>query len=117
MNLIPMPKMMRQTQEKIKKKTVAYNCDGMEARLAKAVCKLPYDKNGLPFTIHIDKGEEESYILDITNEAVVIEAPSVIGAFYAVQTLRQLLENEELYACYIEDTPDFGFRGFYHDVT
>ena len=117
MNLIPMPKMMRQTQEKIKKKTVAYNCDGLEARLAKAVCKLPYDKNGLPFTIHIDKGEEESYILDITNEAVVIEAPSVIGAFYAVQTLRQLLENEELYACYIEDTPAFGFRGFYHDVT
>lgn len=117
MKLIPMPKMLQQSREIITNKTVAYNCDGLEERLAKAVCKLPYDENGLPLTCHIGTGTEESYVMDITNDGIVIEAPSVVGAFYGVQTLRQLLENEKVYACHIEDAPDFGFRGFYHDVT
>ncbi len=117
MKLIPMPKMLQQTREKMINKTVAFNCDGLEERLAKAVRKLPYDENGLPLTFRIGTGTEESYILDISNEGVAVAAPSVVGAFYAVQTLRQILENKTVYACHIEDTPDFGFRGFYHDVT
>ena len=117
MKLIPMPKILRQSREKITNKTVAFDCDGLEERLAKSVRKLPYNENGLPLKFHIGTGTEESYVMDITNDGVTIEAPSVVGAFYAVQTLRQIFENEIVYDCHIEDTPDFGFRGFYHDVT
>ena len=117
MKLIPMPKMLQQTREKITNKTVAYNCDGLEERLTKAVRELPYNENGLPLTFHIGTGTEERYILDVSNDGVIIETPSVVGAFYGIQTLRQILENETVYACHIEDAPDFGFRGFYHDVT
>lgn len=37
--------------------------------------------------------------------------------FYAIQTLKQIFEQNEIPCCYIEDKPDFKYRGFYHDVT
>ena len=67
--------------------------------------------------LKIGTGSDESYTLDLTREGIVITADSTVGAFYAVQTLRQILQNETVYACHIEDAPDFSFRGFYHDVT
>ena len=117
MYLIPMPQILEKTQEIIENKTVYFDCAHMDTRLAKAIQKLPHSTNGLPLTVHIGEGTEERYTLDLTNAGVVITAPSVIGTFYGVQTLRQLLSNETVYACHIEDAPDFGFRGYYHDVT
>ena len=117
MKLIPMPRFIRQTREKITNKSVAFQDSGVDKRLAKAIAKLPAGANGLPLIIQIGGGEEESYTLDLTNSAIVITASAVVGAFYGVQTLRQILENEEVYACHIEDAPAFASRGFYHDVT
>lgn len=64
-------------------------------------------------------GEGESYVLDIGTEHAVIEGSGAAGAFYGIQSLRQLIfENgTELPCCTVEDAPDFGYRGFYQDIT
>ena len=63
-------------------------------------------------------GGEESYILDIAPTRLEIYSTSAQGAFYAIQTLRQLLAQGTKLPCMrIEDTPDFAYRGFYHDVS
>lgn len=70
----------------------------------------------------------EGYVLKITPKKVVIKAKSVIGMFYAVQTIRHLLpvevENEtkvkgfrlSVPACEIRDEPQFIYRGMHLDV-
>ena len=117
MHLIPMPQLFETTQERIENRTIRCDSTNMDVRLVKAIQKLPNSENGLPFMVHIGEGTQECYTLDLTNAGVVITAPSEVGAFYGVQTLRQLLSNETVYACHIEDAPDFAFRGYYHDVT
>ena len=117
MHLIPMPQLFETTQERIENRTIRCDSTNMDVRLVKAIQKLPNSENGLPFMVHIGEGTQECYTLDLTNAGVVITAPSEVGAFYGVQTLRQLLSNETVCACHIEDAPDFAFRGYYHDVT
>ena len=69
----------------------------------------------------------EGYILEITPERIEIRANSDKGAFYAVQTIRQLLpvdleaknnsEKEFVIQCLkIEDKPKFQYRGMHLDV-
>lgn len=63
--------------------------------------------------------KREGYRLAITGEGVRITGGSAAGVFYAVQTLRQLVEQGaggELHALDIEDWPDFEDRGVYYDV-
>ena len=117
MHLIPMPQIFKKTQEKIEKRTICFNGTHMDTRLVKAIEKLPYSADGLPLTVRAGEGTQERYTLDLTNTGVVINAPSAVGAFYGVQTLRQLLANETVCVCHVEDAPDFVFRGYYHDVT
>jgi hexosaminidase len=71
---------------------------------------------------------EEGYLLTITPKKIIIQAKSVPGLFYAVQTIRQLLpvevENQiiveglklSLPACEIKDEPRFVYRGMHLDV-
>ncbi len=69
----------------------------------------------------------ESYILDIEPSQIKIMASTDKGAFYAVQTLRQLLppsfengtcekNDVAIPAMYIEDSPEFPYRGMHLDV-
>ena len=66
---------------------------------------------------HGDYGE--GYRLTVSESAITIEADGAAGAFYAVQSLRQLLRENggAIPCCYIEDSPDLSYRGFYHDIT
>lgn len=70
----------------------------------------------------------EGYSLEVTQKGVVIKASDDRGAFYAVQTLRQLLdeqfENPNLISTYatiqalkITDQPRFSYRGMHLDVS
>ena len=72
---------------------------------------------------------DEGYILEVKTNAVVIRAKTAAGAFYAVQTLRQLFPPEfggtHSYgsvkwvapACLVQDAPRFAYRGMHLDVS
>lgn len=68
--------------------------------------------------------EAEGYHLNVTADKIVIKAADSAGAFYALQTLRQLCpidttENADsltVPACQIEDAPRFKRRAFMLDV-
>lgn len=75
------------------------------------------------------KLKPEGYLLAITPEGVTVTANDYNGAFYALQTMLQLLPTEvysgkdngakayELPAVTIEDYPRFGWRGMHLDVS
>lgn len=60
----------------------------------------------------------EGYRLDVTPDGVSIQAATAPGFFYAMQTLRQLMETAPeagIEAVTITDAPRFGWRGFMLD--
>jgi len=61
----------------------------------------------------------EAYEMAIGPDGVEICASADTGAYYAVQTLRDLvaLHGREIPACIIRDAPDFARRGVYHDCS
>ena len=63
----------------------------------------------------------EAYTIKVTAREVKISSPSSAGLFYAVQTLRQLIEgngNEAfLPEVEIEDWPSLAYRGFMMDMS
>jgi hexosaminidase len=61
----------------------------------------------------------EAYRLEISKERITITASADAGAYYAVQTLRDMLKycGRKLPCCVIEDGPDFPRRGIYHDCS
>ena len=75
-----------------------------------------------------DKMPGESYVLEVKPDKIVIRAAGAKGAFYALQTLRQLLppaiESDEykeevawtVPALSMTDEPRFGYRGLMVDV-
>lgn len=115
--LIPSVKTLEQKQGFLAKKTISFVPGVYDNRLCKALEKLPNDPAGTPLTIAISGCEGDGYSLQIREDAIAIEAESPAGAFYAIQTLRQLFRNEQIPCLYIQDKPDFAYRGFYHDVT
>ena len=82
-------------------------------------------KNSINFKIDTTISNEEGYQLKITPEEILITAKNSKGAFYAFQSLRQLLptdfekskESEFAIQCLeIKDAPQFGYRGMHLDV-
>lgn len=61
----------------------------------------------------------EGYKLTVDEKGVTICGDGPAGAFYAIQSLRQLIMDKgaAIPCCEIEDKPDFSYRGFYHDIT
>lgn len=83
------------------------------------------DENNIQinFTDHINGAElnqDEAYRLKITKDAVVIDAVTEKGVFWAKQTLNQLVESSKgkksIQCVEIIDYPAFRIRGFMHDV-
>lgn len=72
---------------------------------------------------------DEGYILEVKTNAVIIRAKTAAGAFYAVQTLRQIFPPEfggthsygsvkwVVPTCLIQDAPRFAYRGMHLDVS
>jgi hypothetical protein len=60
----------------------------------------------------------EAYCLAITPQGAIVRASSDAGAYYGVQTLRDLLAHgRTLSACTISDSPDFARRGLCLDCS
>ncbi|MFA5251308.1 MAG: glycoside hydrolase family 20 zincin-like fold domain-containing protein, partial [Phycisphaerae bacterium] len=62
---------------------------------------------------------DEAYRLIVTPDNITGCAKTDSGAYYALQTLRDLVSiyGKTLPACVIEDKPDFHRRGIYHDCS
>jgi len=131
MNLIPKVKLIELYDGFLKKKMICLPEKEMDGRLEAAVKKLPCDPNGVKLEVIIDNGsadcgvnvdvkvnnECEGYELHISEDLISIRASQPVGAFFAIQTLRQLFKEDQVPCLYIKDWPDFAYRGFYHDVT
>jgi hexosaminidase len=63
--------------------------------------------------------ESEAYMLDVTPQNIIIRASSASGAFYALQTIKQLfpIGFASIPAVHISDKPAFGWRGYMLDVS
>lgn len=115
--LIPAVKKLETTETPFCKKPLSFDPASVDPRVAKAIALLPTAKDGLPLTVTVRGEEGEGYTLSLDNDAACITAESNAGAFYAVQTLRQIYAQQEVPCLKIEDKPDFKYRGFYHDIT
>ena len=117
LNLIPSPKVVKAQGKTLKNRKIKIDFDGLDSRLVSILKKLPYDDSGVELQITIENGEKVEYILTVNEDKITLDADSIKGAFYGIQTLRQIYENDNIPCCVIEDCPDFSHRGFYHDVT
>ena len=82
-------------------------------------------KNTIHFKIDTAISNNEGYQLKITPSKILISANSKKGAFYAFQSLRQLLPADfektdkskfAIQCLEIKDSPQFGYRGMHLDV-
>lgn len=117
LKLIPAVKQLQMKDGTLEKKTLFYCSETLDSRIAAALKKLPFSCDGTPVEIVVNGVSGESYELWIEPSLVRIVADSCAGAFYAIQTLRQIFKHDVIPCLYIKDAPDFPHRGFYHDVT
>ncbi len=139
MNIIPFPKKLELTDGLLPVKGIEIvmnsECDsrifaacrvlaaeieshtGLHSKVGKSFSPLSC---GVCISVCAGKDEDsESYTLDCDENGVRISAPSLAGAFYGIQTLRQIIMTEPgaVPFCHIEDSPDMRSRGFYHDIS
>ena len=117
MHLIPTPQKILQSNEPVTKRCVHLACVIDDCRLLKAAQKLPISENGIPLYISCKNTCAEGYRLHVSNEKITIEGDGVNGAFYGIQTLRQIFENKDIFCLEIEDKPKNEFRILYYDIT
>ncbi len=117
LKLIPSVKKLTVNQGFLAKKAICFDENAIDKRVLNLLKKMPIDVDGAPVTINIIGGKNEEYQLVIDADGIKINAQSQQGAFYAVQTLRQIFMHDQVPFVCIKDKPDFAYRGFYHDVT
>ena len=118
MFLIPSPKKTVITDKFIEKTPLKVELTFADTRISAAVSKLPVASDGTKLHITSGNKNSEEYILKICDDGIFIDSEGPAGAFYGIQTLRQIYETcDKIPCCTIEDCPDFEYRGFYHDVT
>ncbi len=115
LNLIPQVKTLELQKGILAKKAIFFETSA-DSRLTAALQALPSATDGAVLTLEVGN-EGEGYELWVEENAIRIKGDGPAGAFYAIQTLRQLLQHDEVPRLYIKDCPDFPYRGFYHDVT
>lgn len=116
LKLIPAVKNL-ELQDGFLGKNAIIPCPCADARLEKALGKLPCAAEGVPVTVVVSGDGSEGYRLTVEENAIEIRGESAAGAFYGIQTLHQLLRHEKVPCLRIEDKPDFPVRGWYHDIT
>lgn len=69
--------------------------------------------------LHIQADLENAYHINITSDRIAVTAKDAANLYYAVQSLRQLIQEygRNLPVCSIKDDADFPIRGLYHDIT
>jgi len=118
MNIIPYPKRIEINDGFLQNKAMNLQTVVLDDRILYALDNFEKADEGVALEIFAGQNEEsEAYTLTIECDRIIINAKGNTGAFYAIQTLKQIFSYDEIPCCYIEDEPDFKYRGFYHDVT
>ena len=106
MHLIPQVKSLTLTEGVLSERAVRLVSEGVDPRVVRAIGRLPQSETGIPLTVTVSGDSGESYTLTVAADGIAITAPGPAGAFYAVQTLRQLFMAQEIPCVHIEDAPD-----------
>ncbi len=117
LKLIPQPKEIITKNGFLENRSIKIRTDEIDLHICRLLKKLPLSENGVDLKLEIGSKDEEGYNLKISESGIEIKADGVKGAFYAVQTLRQIFENDYVPYCEINDKPDFEYRGAYLDIT
>ena len=117
LKLIPRVKYIEEKEVFLKVNAISGFTKGLDRRLERVIETFAQDKNGVFLSVEIKGGEGEEYTLDILENEIKIVAETDRGAFYALQTLRQIFAHNNIPLLHIRDYPDLEFRGYYHDVT
>ena len=94
----------------------AARATGLDIKLVRRPAKQGY----INFISDGEYVSEEQYYLYIEEDGIEISASTPAGYFYALQTLRQIVENNpdgKLPACSMLDYPRFEYRGILIDVS
>lgn len=116
MHLLPKPKKVEIKENSLKSKKLYIKNLIDDSRIEKALKCFETDSNGVLLTVSAE-GKGEGYTLTILPDEIKIKGKGVAGAFYGIQTLKQIFENDDIPCLEIEDAPDMKCRGFYHDIT
>ena len=82
--------------------------DGVDQRIVKLVEKVPSGDTEVRISIGEKGGDSYKITFD---KSILVEADSTKGAFYAIQTIRQIVKNGYYDVKEIKDAPDFEVRG------
>ncbi len=116
MHLLPKPKKLEIKENSLKSKKLNIKNLTGDSRIEKALGFFEQDTEGVLLTVSAT-GDGEGYTLSISPDEIKIVGQGVAGAFYGIQTLKQIFEEESVPCLEIVDEPDMRCRGFYHDVT
>ncbi len=138
MTILPQPKKLKKTGGVVKTANLSIvltmKCDYRIFKAAQKLADELYEQTGNEVVITKVLGtpdvsgnividclnkKSEGYKLSAREDGIIITGDSLAGAFYGIQTLRQMLETcgEDIECCEIEDKPDMVYRGFYHDAS
>lgn len=117
LQLIPQPKEIVINPGFLENRRVHILAEDVDPRVGKLLKKLPLSPEGVGLKLETGDKDEDGYQLIISENGIEIKADGAKGAFYAVQTLRQIFENDHIPYCEINDLPDFEYRGAYLDIT
>ena len=135
LNVIPQPQNVKTTEDEfqISKKTnlIADETNQSNADYLKDIIRAEFQvevalktkgKKGIILQIDsklANKLGEEGYLLEVNDQAIVISGSDNKGIFYGIQTLRQLISQEDgklfVKGVRIEDRPQFKWRAFMLD--
>lgn len=122
LRIIPTPKLIEERCGSLDISGLSISAAGADERVLSALSDL-FREAGIGDVgkaISVSHGEDgEGYALSVSEDGIVISADGAAGAFYAVQSLRQIVrENGKVIpCCLVEDSPDLSYRGFYLDVS
>lgn len=105
-----------------KQKDGFFTCQGaltVKSDFMLELLKCERSENSTLVIIKESSLSEEGYTLDVTKDKIEIKAADETGAYYALQSLRQLcrfeLGESKIPCCHIEDKPRFKWRGLHLD--
>lgn len=97
----------------------AVDIDGFRVFLEEALPGAhPASKADITFRMGVGTEGSEGYVLKIKPGGITVESEGSAGAFYALQSLLQLLSRERSLQCAeVRDRPRYGYRAFMIDVS